>query len=259
MRNIKISIVSDLHLGTFGSHASEFMDYLNSINPEILILNGDIIDMWQFNKNYFPSEHFEAIQCIIDKITSGVKVYYLTGNHDDLLRKLGKIHLSNFFIQDKLTLELDGRKCWIFHGDVFDHSVHYSKWIAKLGGKAYDFLIRINRIVNLTRSHFKMPPVSFSRKIKSNVKKAVKFINDFEETAIDLAFENKFDYVICGHIHEPKIKKIQRKTREVVYLNSGDWVESLTALEYNNSEWSIYDYHHELLKSTISESSFITP
>lgn len=245
MRDLDLAVISDLHLGTYGSHAKEFTEYLESINPKTLILNGDIIDMWQFKKGYFPPAHWSAIKCLLNKITQGVNVYYLTGNHDDHLRRLSDLSLTNFSILDKLVLELDNKKYWFFHGDVFDNSVNHSKWIAQFGGKAYDQLIRLNRVINLIRTKFRLGPVSFSKRIKSNVKKAVKFIGDFENTAIELGLENNYDYVICGHIHQAKIKTVRKGLNEITYMNSGDWVESLTSLEMVDGEWKIYNYLEE--------------
>ena len=241
-RKVELVVISDVHLGTYGCHAKELVNYLASIKPKILILNGDIIDIWQFRKSYFPKEHLKVIKSIINCASKGTKVHYLTGNHDEMLRKFSDTCVGNFSLQDKLVLELDGKTAWIFHGDVFDASVQHSKWIAKLGGLGYDYLILINRFVNWCLTRMGKEPYSFSKKIKASVKKAVKFIGDFEETATDLAIEKKYDYVICGHIHEPKIVEMQNKFGKTLYLNSGDWVENLTALEYNNKRWKLYKY-----------------
>ena len=238
-----------MHLGTYGCHAKELVNYLASIKPKTLILNGDIIDIWQFRKSYFPKDHLKVIKSIINCASKGTKVHYLTGNHDEMLRKFSDTFVGNFSLQDKLLLELDGKKAWIFHGDVFDASVQHSKWIAKLGGLGYDYLILINRFVNWCLKRMGKEPYSFSKKIKGSVKKAVKFIGDFEETATDLAIEKKYDYVICGHIHEPKIIEIENKFGKTLYLNSGDWVENLTALEYNNKRWKLYRYDEKLISS----------
>ena len=246
-RNVEIAIISDVHLGTYGCHATELLEYLNSINPKILILNGDIIDIWQFKKSYFPVAHLEVIKKILKIATKGTKVYYLTGNHDEFLRKFTEFHLGNISLLDKLVLEIDGKKAWIFHGDVFDASVQHAKWIAKLGGKGYDLLILINRFMNFILKKLNKPPYSFSKKIKANVKNAIKFIGDFEKTASELAIENKYDYVICGHIHEPKIENISNAKGKTTYLNSGDWVESLSALEYNNLEWNLIYHQPEII------------
>ncbi|MBB1193913.1 UDP-2,3-diacylglucosamine diphosphatase [Flavobacterium sp. SOK18b] len=241
-RKVEVVVISDVHLGTFGSHAKELLNYLSSIKPKILILNGDIVDIWQFRKSYFPKSHLKVIQKIISFASKGTKVYYITGNHDEMLRKFSDISLGNFALVDKLILTLDSKKLWVFHGDVFDASVQHSKWIAKLGGLGYDYLILINRFANWCLKKLGKEPYSFSKKIKASVKKAVKHISDFEKTATELAIEKKYDYVICGHIHEPKIIKKETKSGSTLYLNSGDWIENLTSLEYNNKRWKLFHY-----------------
>jgi UDP-2,3-diacylglucosamine pyrophosphatase LpxH len=241
-RKVELVVISDVHLGTFGSHAKELLNYLNSIKPKTLVLNGDIIDIWQFRKSYFPAVHLKVIKKIISLASKGTKIYYITGNHDELLRKFSGTSMGNISILDKLVLELDDKKAWIFHGDVFDLSVQHSKWIAKLGGFGYDYLIVINRFVNWCLHKIGKEPYSFSKKIKASVKKAVKHISDFETTATDLAIEKQYDYVVCGHIHDPKIIEKSNKNGATIYLNSGDWVENLTALEYNTKRWRLYRY-----------------
>lgn len=241
-RALDIAIISDVHLGTFGCHAKELLQYLKSIKPQILILNGDFIDMWQFKKSYFPKEHMQVIQQVMKLSVKGTKVYYITGNHDDALRRYTDFSTGNLHLRDKLILQLNGKKYWIFHGDIFDVFIRYSPWVAKLGSKGYDWLILINRFINRIRVKLGKPSMSFAKKIKYGVKEAVRFIADFENTAIRLADEQGYDAVICGHIHRPVIRNVQTKSGEVIYLNSGDWVENLTALEYKWGEWSIYHY-----------------
>lgn len=245
-RKVELVVISDLHLGTFGCHANEISNYLSSIKPKILVLNGDIIDIWQFRKSYFPKSHLKVVQKIIEFASKGTKVYYITGNHDEMLRKFSEMSLGNFILADKLVLNLDEKKAWIFHGDVFDASVNHAKWIAIMGGLGYDYLILLNRFVNWCLKELGKEPYSFSKKIKASVKKAVKFISDFETTAIDLAIENNYDYVICGHIHEPKIIRKENKNGATLYLNSGDWVENLTALEYNKKHWKLFHYPNSI-------------
>lgn len=244
-RHVELVVISDVHLGTFGCHAKELHQYLSSIKPKTLVLNGDIIDIWQFRKSYFPKAHLKVVKKLIDFASKGTKVYYITGNHDEMLRKFSDAHMGNFSVVDKLVLELDEKKAWIFHGDVFDASVQHSKWIAKLGGLGYDYLILTNRFVNWCLNRLGKEPYSFSKKIKASVKKAVKHISDFETTATDLAIENKYDYVVCGHIHEPKMMRKENKNGETMYLNSGDWIENLTALEYNKKRWKLYRYEED--------------
>ena len=252
-RNLELVVISDIHLGTFGCHATELLNYLSSIKPKILILNGDIIDIWQFRKSYFPVSHLKVIKKIIALSTKGTVVYYLTGNHDELLRKFTDLHFGNLHLLNKLVLTLDGKKVWIFHGDVFDASITHAKWLAKLGGWGYDFLILLNRFLNWLLLKCKRNPYSLSKKIKNNVKSAVKFISNFENICIDLAIEKKYDYVICGHIHEPKHEFRTTSKGSTTYLNSGDWIENLSALEYDKQKWNIFRYDKNKFKDNLSD------
>lgn len=241
-RNVEIVVISDVHLGTYGCHAKELLKYLKSIKPKTLILNGDIIDIWQFSKRYWPETHMKILRKLMKFVAEGVNVYYLTGNHDELLRKFADMHLGSFHLQNKLILEIDGKKAWFFHGDIFDVTMQHSKWLAKLGAVGYDSLILLNSVVNSMLTFFGREKMSFSKKIKAKFKDAVKFINSFEETAAELAIENGYQYVVCGHIHQPEKRSVLANDGEVIYLNSGDWVENLTALEYNEGHWEIFKY-----------------
>lgn len=241
-RKLEVVVISDVHLGTYGCHAKELLHYLKSINPKTIILNGDIIDVWQFSKRYWPKAHMKVIKYIIGWISEGKEIYYITGNHDEMLRKFVDFEMGSFSIKNKVVLELDGKKAWFFHGDVFDVTMKHSKWLAKLGAKGYDLLILINKAVNNISEFFGKGKISLSKKIKDSVKSAIKFINNFEETATNIAIQNKFDYVICGHIHQPVIKDVVTNEGKVKYLNSGDWIENLTTLEYNYKQWSLYKY-----------------
>lgn len=241
-RAVDIVVISDVHLGTYGCHAKELLKYLKSIKPNKIILNGDIIDIWQFSKRYWPETHMKVLRKLMKFVVEGVPVYYLTGNHDELLRKFADLHMGAFHLQNKLVLELDGRKAWFFHGDIFDVTMQHSKWLAKLGAVGYDSLILINSLANWFLGLFGKEKMSFSKKIKAAFKDAVKFINSFENTAADLAIENGYHYVVCGHIHQPEMRTISNEGGEVLYLNSGDWVENLTALEYQDKVWKVFKY-----------------
>jgi UDP-2,3-diacylglucosamine pyrophosphatase LpxH len=242
-RTLDVVVLSDIHLGTYGCHAKELVHYLKSISPQLLILNGDVIDGWQFSKSYFPTAHMQVIKEILDLLSRGTRVIYITGNHDEMLRRYSDLSLGNFQLTDKLVIEMNGEKTWIFHGDVFDATTKGSaKIIAKLGGVGYDWLILANRFINWFLTRVGQPKMSLSKQVKNGVKKAVRWIADFEQTAAELAIDKGYDYVICGHIHQPQQRVIKTNTGQVTYLNSGDWIENLTALEYNNKEWKIYHY-----------------
>lgn len=254
-RKLDVVVISDVHLGTYGCRAKELLNYLKTIQPKILILNGDIIDIWQFNKRYFPKSHMGVIKQIFSLLSSGTEVYYITGNHDEMLRKFKGFRLGEFRIENKLILTLNHKRVWVFHGDVFDVTMKHSKWLAKLGGLGYDLLIVINTVMNWISERMGYGRISLSKKIKNSVKGAIKFINDFEKTATDIAIENQFDYVVCGHIHQPQIKEIRNQKGKTIYLNSGDWIENLTALEYYKNEWTLYEYNHDPLVLDIENKS----
>jgi UDP-2,3-diacylglucosamine pyrophosphatase LpxH len=253
-RPVDYVVISDVHLGTYGCKAKELLNYLKTIQPKVLILNGDIIDIWQFSKHYFPKSHMDVIKQITGMLSKKTRVYYITGNHDEMLRKFKGFSLGSFTILNKLILELDGKKAWIFHGDVFDITMKHSKWLAKLGGMGYDALIIINTFINWLSNLMGYGKLSLSKKIKNSVKSAIKFVTNFEQTASEIAIENGYDYVICGHIHQPEMKEINNQKGETMYLNSGDWIENLTALEYHNNSWTLYEYAKDPFVKTLLES-----
>jgi UDP-2,3-diacylglucosamine pyrophosphatase LpxH len=242
-RPVDVVVLSDLHLGTYGSRAKEITSYLRSISPQMLILNGDIIDIWQFSKHYFPAAHFGVIKEITHLMSNGTRVIYITGNHDETLRRYSGLDLGNFQLTDKLVIEINHKMTWIFHGDVFDNTTRGSaRILAKLGSSGYGLLILLNRLVNRALHLFGQQRISLSKKIMAGVNKAVAKVNDLEMIAAELAIEKKYDYVICGHIHQPCKKNIVTPKGEVVYLNSGDWIEHLSALEYRDNDWHLYEY-----------------
>jgi len=241
-REVDIVVLSDIHLGTYGCRAQELLQYLESIRPKTLILNGDIIDIWQFNKRYWPATHMMVIQHLVGLVAKGIPVYYIPGNHDEMLRRFDHFEAGSFRIANKLSLTINDSKVWIFHGDVFDIVMQHSKWLARLGGVGYDMLILINSLVNYISVKMGRGKISLSKKVKNSVKSAVKFISHFETTVSEIAISNHYDFVICGHIHHPDITTMATEEGTVVYMNSGDWIENLTSLEYNEGAWRIYKY-----------------
>ena len=255
-RSVDVVVLSDVHLGTYGCRAKELLNYLRSIQPGMLILNGDIIDGWQFSKSYFPSHHMQVIKELMQFISHGTRVVYITGNHDEMLRKYTDLHMGHFTLTDKLVLEIDQQMTWIFHGDVFDNTTQGSaRIIAKLGSNGYGMLILFNRMINVILRWFGREKISISRKIMAGVNKAVAKVNDLEQIAAELAIKKKYDYVICGHV-QPAIRTIENGEGKVVYMNSGDWVEHMTALEYENNKWGLFHYRAgDFPVSTTSDSS----
>ena len=239
-RNLDILVISDLHLGTYGSEADEVLAYLDTINADKIVINGDFVDIMLFNKRFWPSSHMKVIKYFLDLISQGKEIYYVTGNHDELMRKFLNFKIQNFKIVNQIVLDTAKGKVWIFHGDVFDFSIQ-TQWLTKLAGFIYDYMILFNSWINkkimrpLGRKR-----LNFSKTIKSNVKTAVQYFANFEMKAAEVAQKNGYKYVVCGHIHTPKIESFNINGEEVIYMNSGDWLESLSSLEYADNKWSIY-------------------
>jgi UDP-2,3-diacylglucosamine pyrophosphatase LpxH len=253
-RRLAVAVISDVHLGTYGCHAPELLRYLKSIRPQVLVLNGDIIDIWQFSKNYWPPAHMRVVRYLAGLAAKGTKIYYLTGNHDELLRKFAGLKLGHFQLDNKLVLDLPHGRTWLFHGDVFDVTMRHARWLAKLGGKGYDLLILLNRLVNFGLQKVGRPKVALSKAVKNRVKSATSLISDFEQTAATIAADNGYQFVACGHIHQPEIKTLATLQDKVTYLNSGDWVENLTALEYTaDAGWQLYRYADDPRMATLPD------
>jgi UDP-2,3-diacylglucosamine pyrophosphatase LpxH len=249
-RCVDVAVLSDLHLGTYGCHAKEIVTYLKSISPQILILNGDIIDIWQFTKHYFPSSHVAVVKEILNLITSGTRVIYITGNHDEMLRRYSDLQLGQFQLTDKLVIEIDNKMTWIFHGDVFDNTTRGgAKFWARMGSNGYAVLLGFNRFINKMMKLFGREKISLSKKVMQKLNESIIRIDEFETMIAEIAIQKKYDYVICGHIHQPQKRVISNPDGTVVYLNSGDWVEHLTALEYHHNDWHIYKYEESKMKT----------
>jgi UDP-2,3-diacylglucosamine pyrophosphatase LpxH len=248
----KTIVISDLHLGTAGSKAKELVSFLKQSSCDNLILNGDIIDGWQLKKyGKWKRKHTKFFNRILKMMEQdNTKVYYLRGNHDDFLDQILPLEVGNLSIVRDLVYESFGKKFYIVHGDIFDSITTNLKWVAKLGDVGYTFLLWINRQYNLYREKKGLSYYSLSQVVKAKVKTAVSYINDFETQLAGIAQVEQCDGVICGHIHQPALKEIQG----VIYMNSGDWVESLSALvEDVNGEWSLLYYNESSSKLLVTD------
>lgn len=221
----KYIIVSDLHLGTKHSKAKEFLQFIEENPCEQLILNGDIIDGWALKRGtkWRPS-HTKVIAKLI-KLSTKQKIVWIRGNHDDFLKDFTGTNLGNIKIKEDYIITTD-KRYFIFHGDIIDVFITQYGFLAKIGSVGYDFALFLNDIYNRYRKWRNLPYYSISQKIKEGVKMATNHVNNFETTAIRMASEKMCDGVICGHIHQPADRMIGNKH----YLNSGDWVENMTAI-----------------------------
>jgi UDP-2,3-diacylglucosamine pyrophosphatase LpxH len=243
----KTIVISDVHLGTEGSKAKELVKFLKVNTCDKLILNGDIIDGWQLKKyGKWKKHHSRFFKRVIQMIdTHNTEVIYLRGNHDDFLDHIIPFRMGNISIQRDYVYTSLGRKYYIVHGDVFDSVTTNLKWVAKLGDVGYTFLLWVNQRYNNYRLKRGLPYYSLSQVVKAKVKSAVLYIDDFEKQLVCLADIRKCDGIICGHIHQPALKRI----RGIEYMNSGDWVETLSALvETVKGKWEIVYYNEALME-----------
>jgi len=239
----KSIFVSDIHLGTKFSQAEKFLHFMKENESENLYLVGDIIDGWAIKRKFrWAQSHSDVIQKILKKARKGTKVYYITGNHDEFLRSFLPI-----FLGDNLTIlnEVDyasikGKRYYITHGDVFDSVTMTQKWLVHVGDIGYNMIMHLNPIFNFVRRKFGINKYwSLSKYVKNSVKSSINFITDFEEILVQHAKHKGYEGIICGHIHKAEIRDIDG----ITYLNSGDWVESCTALvETMDGEWEILDW-----------------
>lgn len=221
----KYIIASDLHLGTKHSKAKEFLQFIEEHPCEQLILNGDIVDGWALQRGTkWRTSHTKVIAKLI-KLSTKQKVVWIRGNHDDFLKDFTGTNLGNIKIREDYVITAD-KRYFIFHGDIIDVFITQYGFLAKIGSVGYDVALFLNDIYNRYLKWRKLPYYSISQKIKEGVKIATNYVNDFETTAIRMASEKMCDGVICGHIHQPANRMIGEKH----YLNSGDWVENMTAI-----------------------------
>lgn len=221
--------LSDVHLGSKGAKADELAEFLKRYDCDTLYLVGDIIDGWRMRKKvYWPQAHTNVIRRILTRAKRGTQVVYITGNHDDMMRRYSGISFGNIQLADEyIHTCADGRKLWVIHGDQFDGVVQCHRWLALCGDWAYETMLHINRWFNQLRRRLGFGYWSLSAYLKHKVKRAVNFISDFEQAVAKSAAHKGLNGVVCGHIHHAEIRQFDQN---ITYYNCGDWVESLTAL-----------------------------
>lgn len=242
-KRYKTLVLSDIHLGSEFSRTEEVTDFLKKVDCERLILNGDIIDGWQLRKSVkrWKRRHTEFFKVLMKMMENqGTEIIYVRGNHDDFLDALAPFSFYNIsIVQDYLLTTVKGKRYFVTHGDIFDTITSHMKWLSRLGDVGYTLLLRLNQLYNRRRVRQGKPYFSLSQQVKHRVKSAVSYISDFERELVRLAERLRVDGIICGHIHQAA----NTWYGGLHYLNSGDWVESLTALaEDDQGEWEILTY-----------------
>jgi UDP-2,3-diacylglucosamine pyrophosphatase LpxH len=242
--------LSDVHLGSRDCRARELLDFLSGVETDYLFLVGDIVDFWSLRRSFhWPQEHNDVLRMVLAKAREGTQVIYVPGNHDEDIREFCGSQFGNLKIRRKYVHSTaDGRELLVMHGDEFDTAVKCSRWLARFGATAYEFMMRINRGVNLCRRAFGMPYWSLATYVKQRLGNAVRYVAAFETAAAQAARSRNLDGIICGHIHRPGVREIEG----ILYCNDGDWVESCTALvESMSGQLSLWQHGREAQESDV--------
>lgn len=250
MKCYRTGWISDIHLGTRGSNAGALLEFLKNTEFDTLYLVGDVIDIWSLRRSiYWPQEHNDVIQKILRKGRKGTKIIYITGNHDEFLSAFHGSYASITLQKNAIHTTADGRRLLVIHGHELDTIVQNLGWLAHVGDIGYTILLRCNGLINLVRHILGLDYWSLSAYVKSEVKNVVNFIGQFEESIVRYARDYDVDGVLCGHIHTAS----QRIINGIEYLNTGDWVESCTAIVEH------YDGRLELLHPTLEPQNLEVP
>ncbi|MBA3709876.1 MAG: UDP-2,3-diacylglucosamine diphosphatase [Planctomycetes bacterium] len=252
-RQLDTVVISDVHLGTNFSRTDELEAYLRSIAPKRLILNGDLVDIIQFRRGGWKAQHDRILQLVLGFAAAGVPVYYITGNHDAALRTFSNVRFENLHLVDELELEIAGKRTWIHHGDRFDDELATPGWLHHFGAWWYDLFVDIDCLRD--RLRLRAGKGRAQRRIavwsKQFFPQVARHIARFEEMCLHKAAERQVDQIICGHIHIPCQRHETVLGREVSYLNSGDWVDNLSALEFDGADWTVASYAELLARGAI--------
>jgi UDP-2,3-diacylglucosamine pyrophosphatase LpxH len=245
-KRFRTLFISDVHLGTRGCQAELLLDFFKHHESEELILVGDIIDGWRLKQGwYWPQAHNDVVQKLLRKVRKGTRVVFVPGNHDEFAREFAGLEFGGVEVEDHIVHKTaDGKTFLVVHGDQFDMVVRHARWLAHLGDWAYDFAIWVNCWFNRARRKIGLPYWSLSQWAKLKVKDAVNFIGDFEETLAAEAKKRGVDGIVCGHIHHAVIRDIDG----VTYVNTGDFVESCTAIA-EHFDGTLELIHWKLLES----------
>lgn len=239
MRQPAIAVISDVHLGTDQCLAAELEAYLDQVQPETLIVNGDLFDMTHHDPKAWGELHLGLIERLLAIAGAGSTVYYVTGNHDHLLRRYSGLIMGPVRLVDHIELELDGRRYLVTHGDIFDLLTCSSPWLRHFGGWLYERVMRCGNLCNRLHRWLGLRPFSLARFVKQHIA-GERFVRRFVEGAADHAARHGYDGIVCGHIHAPGHETVMTGEGAVEYLNSGDWVEHATALEYDAGGWRLH-------------------
>ncbi len=255
-KQFRTLFISDVHLGSRAAKADFLIDFLRHHEAETIFLVGDIVDGWRLRRSWhWPQTHNDVVQKLLRQARKGTSITYLAGNHDEFLRMFQGTHFGGIEVTDRAVhVGADGKRYLVIHGDQFDTVVVNARWLAYLGDRAYEFAMLANRVVARVRRLLGLPYWSLSSWAKVKVKQAVNFIGAFQEVLTEEARRSEVDGVICGHIHHAAIETFG----DIRYINTGDWVESCTAVvEHFDGRMEIIHWPHTLASPSSTSGQFV--
>jgi len=250
--------ISDVHLGTKHTRAEDLLSFLKSVESEQLYLVGDIFDGWALARNWlWKQSHNDVVQKLLRKGRKGTHMVYIPGNHDEFARDYVGLRFGEILVERECIHTLaDGRRLLVLHGDEFDGIIRYAKWLQILGAIAYGFALGLNSVYNKARQAMGQPYWSLSAYLKKRTKQALQYIDDFEQLVAERARKEGVEGVVCGHIHQAEMREIDG----IQYLNTGDWVESCTALvEHMDGTLEILDWTDSETRERYELDQFVPP
>jgi UDP-2,3-diacylglucosamine pyrophosphatase LpxH len=255
-RQFRSVFISDVHLGTPDCRADYLLDFLRSTDCERLYLVGDIIDLEALStRAWWHPTHTLILAELLRKAATGTHVIYIPGNHDATMRGLAGQRIGPIDVRlDAIHETADGRRFHVSHGDEFDaHSIG-ERWLKWFGIHAHRWICRANRGVNTLRRRVRLPYLPLTILLKSRIRRASRYISDYEQSVATDARERQLDGHICGHIHYGNVREIDG----VLYCNDGDWVEHCTALVEQN-DGTLELLHWSERRTTIAQAPTRVP
>lgn len=253
-RKLDICVISDLQLGNINFRADELLTYLSSIEPTDLILNGNIMGTSHFKTPNLPPSHLKVIKKLLSMASRGANVYYI-GNQNDVKEVFSAKDSSNIIFSKQLFLYLNGKKTWFCNGDIFDIPFMNEEWLARLGATGYNLALHLNSVVKRMFKKLNNSRVSPLQSGDFGTEPSEKYVADFEKKVQKWALINAYDTVVCGHIRSPKKQMLESSKGNLLYLNSGDWLNHMTTLEYSFKRWKLYRYENDKLSPFFADEA----
>jgi UDP-2,3-diacylglucosamine pyrophosphatase LpxH len=230
---VRTLFLSDIHLGFRHARVRELNEFLHAVEAERIVLVGDIVDALSLARRAFwTAEHTEVVRTLLARQRSGVRLVYIPGNHDASLAMLAQMLQGQFEVhREWVHRTARGQRLLVLHGDQFDDLLPCPQWLTRVADVLHGATVMVSHSINNMRRALGRPYWALTERIKLGIGASLRYIEQFEQLAAQHARAQGYDGVVCGHIHRPNLRHIAG----TLYGNSGDWVESCSALAENEA------------------------